>query len=88
MAKIKNALSSEIVKEYGIDAGASVVGIAASKDFSLALFLQMQTLLRIKERKLHCAKNATNVLKTARQRHWIIRHYLGSKNAPERCSKK
>jgi len=29
-------LTSEIVKEYGINAGANVVGIAASKDFSLA----------------------------------------------------
>ena len=29
-------LSSEIIKEYGIDAGASVVGIANSKDFELA----------------------------------------------------
>jgi epoxyqueuosine reductase QueG len=29
-------LNSEIVKEYGLNAGASVVGIAASKDFSLA----------------------------------------------------
>lgn len=29
-------LSSEIVKEYGLNAGASVVGIAASKDFCLA----------------------------------------------------
>jgi len=33
---MKNELNSEIVKEYGIQAGASVVGIAASKDFSLA----------------------------------------------------
>ena len=31
-----NELSSEIVKEYGIKAGASVVGIAAAKDFGLA----------------------------------------------------
>ncbi|MCL1848667.1 MAG: 4Fe-4S binding protein [Clostridiales bacterium] len=30
------ALSSETVKEYGLGAGASVVGIAASKDFFLA----------------------------------------------------
>jgi len=29
-------LSSEQVKKYGIDAGANIVGIAASKDFSLA----------------------------------------------------
>jgi epoxyqueuosine reductase QueG len=29
-------LNSEIVKEYGLTAGASVVGIAASKDFGLA----------------------------------------------------
>jgi epoxyqueuosine reductase QueG len=29
-------LNSEIVKEYGLSAGASVVGIAASKDFGLA----------------------------------------------------
>ena len=29
-------LNSETVKEYGIQAGASVVGIAASKDFGLA----------------------------------------------------
>jgi len=31
-----NQLNSEIVKEYGINAGANVVGIAASKDFDLA----------------------------------------------------
>jgi len=31
-----NELNSEIVKEYGLNAGASVVGIAASKDFGLA----------------------------------------------------
>ena len=31
-----NKLSSEIVKEYGINAGASVVGIASAKDFRLA----------------------------------------------------
>ena len=31
-----NELSSEMVKEYGLKAGASVVGIAASKDFHLA----------------------------------------------------
>ena len=31
-----NVLNSEIVKEYGLNAGASVVGIAASKDFGLA----------------------------------------------------
>ena len=36
MAKQKIELNSEIVKEYGIDAGANVVGIAASKDFSSA----------------------------------------------------
>ena len=29
-------INSEIVKEYGMDAGATVVGIANSKDFSLA----------------------------------------------------
>ena len=29
-------ISSEVVKEYGLHAGASVVGIASSKDFSLA----------------------------------------------------
>ena len=29
-------INSEIVKEYGLSAGASVVGIAASKDFTLA----------------------------------------------------
>ena len=29
-------LNSEIVKEYGLNAGASIVGIAASKDFGLA----------------------------------------------------
>ena len=29
-------LTSEIVKEYGLNAGASVVGIAASKDFGFA----------------------------------------------------
>ena len=29
-------INSEIVKEYGLNAGASVVGIAASKDFGLA----------------------------------------------------
>jgi epoxyqueuosine reductase QueG len=31
-----NVLTIEIVKEYGINAGANVVGIAASKDFDLA----------------------------------------------------
>ena len=31
-----NDLTSEIVKEYGLNAGASVVGIAAAKDFGLA----------------------------------------------------
>ncbi|MBZ9571430.1 hypothetical protein KQY27_07710 [Methanobrevibacter sp. TMH8] len=36
MTKIKTKLNSEIVKEYGLNAGASVVGIATSKDFSLA----------------------------------------------------
>ena len=29
-------LNSETVKEYGLNAGANVVGIAASKDFGLA----------------------------------------------------
>jgi hypothetical protein len=29
-------INSEIIKEYGVDAGASVVGIADSKDFELA----------------------------------------------------
>jgi epoxyqueuosine reductase QueG len=32
----KELLDREIVKEYGLNAGASVVGIAASKDFGLA----------------------------------------------------
>jgi epoxyqueuosine reductase QueG len=36
MAKIKNEIDSEIVKKYGLNAGASVVGIASSKDFDLA----------------------------------------------------
>lgn len=36
MGKIKTELNSEIVKGYGLNAGASVVGIAASKDFHLA----------------------------------------------------
>jgi epoxyqueuosine reductase QueG len=36
MDKTANVLSSEVVKEYGLNAGASVVGIAASKDFGLA----------------------------------------------------
>ena len=36
MAKMTTELSSEIVKEYGFNAGADVVGIAASKDFHLA----------------------------------------------------
>ena len=31
-----NVLTGEIVKEYGLNAGASVVGIASSKDFGLA----------------------------------------------------
>ncbi|MDR2707994.1 MAG: 4Fe-4S dicluster domain-containing protein [Nitrososphaerota archaeon] len=31
------ALTSEVVKDYGISAGADVVGVAASKDFGLAL---------------------------------------------------
>ena len=34
--KTTSALNSERVKEYGINAGASVVGIAASRDFGLA----------------------------------------------------
>jgi len=34
--KLLTVLNSEVVKEYGINAGASVVGIAASKDFNLA----------------------------------------------------
>ena len=34
--KMTNELNSKIVKEYGLDAGANVVGIAASKDFGLA----------------------------------------------------
>ena len=29
-------MNSEIVKEYGLSAGANVVGIAASKEFGLA----------------------------------------------------
>jgi len=29
-------LTSELVKEYALDAGAEVAGVAASKDFSLA----------------------------------------------------
>ena len=33
---MKPEITSEIVKEYGINAGANVVGIAASKDFGLA----------------------------------------------------
>ena len=33
---MKNELNSKTVKEYGLNAGASVVGIAASKDFGLA----------------------------------------------------
>jgi len=36
MDKIKNELTGEMVKEYGLNAGADVVGIAASKDFGLA----------------------------------------------------
>ncbi|MDR0475856.1 MAG: hypothetical protein LBH43_19585 [Treponema sp.] len=36
MAKTTTKLSSEIVKKYGLNAGANVVGIAASKDFCLA----------------------------------------------------
>jgi epoxyqueuosine reductase QueG len=36
MGKVRSALSSEVVKEYGLTVGASVVGIAASKDFGLA----------------------------------------------------
>ena len=34
--KTKTRINSEIIKEYGINAGATVVGIANSKDFSLA----------------------------------------------------
>jgi len=34
--KTKMELSCKVVKEYGVEAGASVVGIAASKDFALA----------------------------------------------------
>ena len=36
MGKMTNVLTGEIVKEYGFNAGASVVGIASSKDFGLA----------------------------------------------------
>jgi epoxyqueuosine reductase QueG len=36
MVKMKNEINSEIVKKYGLNAGASVVGIASSKDFDLA----------------------------------------------------
>jgi epoxyqueuosine reductase QueG len=36
MGKVRSELSSDIVKGYGLAAGASVVGIAASKDFGLA----------------------------------------------------
>jgi epoxyqueuosine reductase len=36
MVKMANGLNSKIVKEYGLHAGASVVGIAASTDFHLA----------------------------------------------------
>jgi len=32
---LKTTISSELVKEYGLGAGASIVGIAASKDFKL-----------------------------------------------------
>jgi epoxyqueuosine reductase QueG len=44
---MKPEITSAIVKEYGIDAGASVVGIAASKDFGLAPdgFMPTDTLL-------------------------------------------
>jgi len=34
--QMANELNSEIVKKYGLSAGANVVGIAASKDFGLA----------------------------------------------------
>ena len=34
--KMANGLNSETVKEYGLTIGASIVGIAASKDFGLA----------------------------------------------------
>ena len=36
MKKTKTEINSILVKEYGINAGASIVGIAASKDFILA----------------------------------------------------
>ena len=36
MNNMTNGINSETVKEYGLNAGAHVVGIAASKDFSLA----------------------------------------------------
>ena len=36
MKKTPTVITSEIVKEYGLNAGASVVGIAASKDFGSA----------------------------------------------------
>ena len=36
MDKVKNMLNSEKVKEYGLNPGANVVGIAASKNFGLA----------------------------------------------------
>ena len=36
MDKTESVLTSKTIKEYGLNAGASIVGIAASKDFGLA----------------------------------------------------
>ena len=36
LSNIANELTNETVKEYGLNAGANVVGIAASKDFDMA----------------------------------------------------
>ena len=36
MSKTESAITSKIIKEYGLNAGASIVGIAASNDFGLA----------------------------------------------------
>jgi len=36
MSKLKNEINSELVKSYGLEAGAGIVGIAAAGDFGLA----------------------------------------------------
>ena len=46
-------LDSKIVKDYGLQAGASVVGIAASKDFGLSFWKNRLIIERIWNSKKH-----------------------------------